>query len=83
MSCPLRRPQGSGYQKSSNPTLAATNGKALADLMAARQIQEARWTWTHAEPVEPNPPSPRTVATPGNSSTTTTETHGSKEGVAS
>ncbi len=83
MSCPLRQPQGTGYQKVSNPALAATNGKALADLMAARRAQEARWSWTQVEPVEPNPPAPRTVSTPGNSSTMTTEDHGSKEGVAS
>ena len=83
MSCPLRKPQGSGYQKPADRSLAAANEKALADLMAARRAQETRWSWTQVEPVEPNPPAPRAVATTGSSSTTCTEAHGSKEGVAS
>lgn len=83
MSCPWRKPQGSGYQKPADPTLAASNEKALADLIDARRAQEARWTWTQADPVEPKPPAPRSVATTGSSSTTTTEAHGSKEGAAS
>ena len=83
MSCPLRRPQGSGYQKTADPSLAAANEKALADLMAVRRAQEARWSWTQEVPVEPNPPAPRTVAAPGSSSTTCTEIQGSKEGAAS
>lgn len=83
MSCPWRRPQGSGYQKPADPALAASNEKALADLMAARRAQEARWAWTQEEPVEPKPPAPRAVAGAGNSSTTTTAAHGSREGAAS
>ena len=83
MSCPFRKPQGSGYQKPADPSLAAANEKALAELMATRRAQEARWSWTQAEPVEPNPPSPRAVAGAGSSSTTRTTAHGSKEGAAS
>lgn len=83
MSCPLRKPQGSGYQKPADPTLAAANEKALADLMAARRAQEARWSWAQEVPVEPNPPAPRAVATTGSSSTTCTAAHGSKDGAAS
>lgn len=83
MSCPFRRPQGSGYQKPTDSALAAANEKALADLMAARRAQEARWSWTQAEPVEPKPPAPRAVAGAGSSSTTTTEAQGSRDGAAS
>jgi hypothetical protein len=83
MSCPLRRPQGSGYQKPADSTLAAVNEKALADLMAARRAQEARWSWNQAAPVEPKPPAPRADAGAGSTSTTTTAAHGSKEGAAS
>ena len=83
MSCPWRRPQGSGYQKPADPALAASNEQAFADLMAARRAQEARWSWAQAEPVEPKPPAPRAVAGAGNSSTTTTATQGSRDGAAS
>lgn len=83
MSCPFRRPQGSGYQKPADSALAAANEKALAELMAARRAQEARWSWTQAEPVEPKPPAPRAVAGTGSSSTITTENHGSRVGAAS
>lgn len=83
MSCPLRKPQGSGYQKSADSSLAAANEKALADLMAARRAQEIRWSWTQAVPVDPNPPAPRVVSGAGSSSTTYTEIQGSKEGAAS
>lgn len=83
MSCPLRKPQGSGYQKPTDPTLAAANEKALAELMSARRAQEARWSWTQVEPVEPKPPAPRAVVGAGNSSTTYTASHGSKDGAAS
>lgn len=83
MSCPLRRPQGSGYQKPADPTLATANEKALAELMAARRAQEAHWSWTQEVPVEPKPPAPRAVAAPGSSSTTCTKAQGSKEGAAS
>ena len=87
MSCPLRKPQGSGYQKPKDTALAAANESSLAALLAARKAQDATYatayTAAYVEPVEPNPPAPRAPPTTGKLSTTTTEPHGTKEGVAS
>lgn len=43
MSCPYRKPQGSGYEKPTDAALAAKNESALQALLAARAIQEAKW----------------------------------------
>lgn len=83
MSCPLRRPQGSGYQKPKDVALAAANESALAALLAARKAQNQMYAVAYAEPVEPNPPAPRAPPTNGKVSTTTTEAQGTKEGAAS
>lgn len=42
MSCPLRRCQGSGFQKPSDPVLASANDTALNALLAARAEHDAR-----------------------------------------
>jgi len=83
MSCPLRRPQGSGYQKPKDAALAASNESALAALLAARKVQDAVYAAAYVDPVEPKPPAPRAPPTNGKVSTTTTEAQGTKEGAAS
>ena len=48
MSCPSRRMDGSGYRKPEDPDLEVRNNCALAELMAAREAQDAALygTWT-------------------------------------
>jgi hypothetical protein len=41
MSCPLRRNDGSGFKKAEDPELEVRNNCALAELMAAREAQDA------------------------------------------
>ena len=41
MSCPARRMDGSGYRKPEDPDLEIRNNCALAELMAAREAQDA------------------------------------------
>ncbi len=41
MSCPLRRNDGSGFKKAEDPELEVHNNCALAELMAAREAQDA------------------------------------------
>ena len=62
MSCPLRRCEGSGFQKPSDPALASANDTALNALLAARAEHDARLTgfWT----VEAPKPETKT-STPG------------------
>ena len=83
MSCPLRKPQGSGYQKPKDTALAAANESSLAALLAARKAQDSVYAAAYVDPVEPKPPAPRAPPTTGKASTTTTEAHGTKEGAAS
>jgi len=83
MSCPLRRPQGSGYQKPKDTALAAANETSLAALLAARKAQDTAAYAAYVDPVEPKPPAPRAPPTTGKASTTTTDAQGTKEGAAS
>jgi len=51
MACPARRIEGSGYRKSEDPDLEIRNNCALAELMAAREAQDAVFqsAWTGGE----------------------------------
>lgn len=75
--------QGSGYCKSSNSELSREAEAKLKAVMAAREAQDAKWKAAFQGPVDPKPPSPRTVAGPGSSSTTMTSAQGSKSAAAS
>jgi hypothetical protein len=69
MSCPRRKPQGSGYCKPMDPVAAAANEKALAELMAARAKQDAllygAWTADCSDSTPPLSPGPPASSTPG------------------
>ncbi len=91
MSCPRKRfPQGSGYVKASDTIVAKANEDALQKLLAARAAQDVRYFPVDPplinngaltqiyQSVDPNPPEPRKVAGPGNSSTTMTSDQGNK-----
>lgn len=95
--CPGSELKGSGYCKVPDSAVAKEQNSALEALMAARQAQDATlmsaWTGvTHlsavahpsaiAYPVDPNPLSPRTVSSPGNSSTITMRDQGVKSATA-
>ena len=86
--------QGSGYCKPTNTELSREAEAKLKAVMAAREAQDAKWkaaftqaydpvTGAAPAPVDPKPPSPRNVAGPGSSSTTTTSAHGNKSAAAS
>ena len=81
--CPGSEIKGSGYCKISDSAAAKEQETSLKALMAARQAQDATLmsAWT-AYPVDPNPPSPRTVSSPGNSSTITIRDQGVKSATA-
>ena len=62
--------QGSGYCKSSNSEMAREAEAKLKAVMAAREAQDAKWKAafqgpSEPVPVDPKPPSPRTVSGPG------------------
>jgi hypothetical protein len=65
MSCPRRRPEGSGYQKPSDAALAAANEKALASLMAARYQQDEALYGAWAAATDCSDSSPPASSTPG------------------
>ena len=82
MSCPSRT-QGSGYVKAADTIVAKANEDAFQKLMAARAAQDVRYFPNGAltqiyQSVDPNPPEPRKVTGPGNSSTTMTSDQGNK-----
>ena len=85
-SCPRNRcgagPAGSGYCKVPNTAQAKEMDSTLKAMLAAREAQDAKWTSFYT-PVEPNPPSPLSVAGVGNSSTTTTSSQGTKSAATS
>jgi hypothetical protein len=67
MSCPLRRCEGSGFQKPSDPALAAANDTALNALLAKRAEHDARLTgfWKTADGAATAPKPETKSSTPG------------------
>lgn len=67
MSCPLRRCEGSGFQKPADPALAAANDTALNALLAARAEHDARLTgfWKTADGAATVPKPEMKSSTPG------------------
>ena len=73
---------GSGYTKTPNTVQAKEMDTSMKAMMAAREAQDAKWSSFYT-PVEPNPPSPLSVAGVGSSSTTTTSNQGTKSAATS
>ncbi len=78
-----RGPEGSGYCKIPNTAQAKEVEAKMKALMAEREAQDKRWSFQSAQPVDPNPPAPRTVAGPGSSATTRTSVQGTKSAAVS
>ncbi len=89
--CPGSELKGSGYCKISDSAAAKEQKSAFDAMLAARKAQDASlmsaWslptTTSVAQPVDPNPPSPRAVSGPGSTSTIITRDQGIKSPAAS